>query len=77
MRLSANFPETKRNQDFLLEAQETSDVQDLTPQLALARARKQDLPTNHRWSAPFPGDGHFFLLPNSNKALKQVIELKF
>lgn len=61
IRLSANFPKTKRNQDFLLEGQEMSDVQDLTPQLALALTRKQDLPTNHQWSAPFPRDGHFFV----------------
>lgn len=38
MCLSANFPQTKRNQDFLLEAQETSDVQHLTiqPQTGLS-----------------------------------------
>lgn len=35
MRLSANFPKTKRNQDFLLEAQEVSGIQDLTLQLVL------------------------------------------
>lgn len=42
MCLSANFPQTKRNQDFLLEARETSDVQDHTtqPQTGLCTAGK-------------------------------------
>ena len=42
MCLSANFPKTKRNQDFLLEAQEASDVQDLTtqPQTGLSSGQK-------------------------------------
>lgn len=62
MCLSANFPETKRNQDFLLEAREVSDVQGLRtqPQAGLCLARKQDLQTNHQPSAPALGDGMLF-----------------
>lgn len=37
MCLSANFPETERNQDFLLEAQEVNDVQ---PQTVLSSGPK-------------------------------------
>lgn len=39
----------------------------------LSTARKQDLPTNHRGSAPFPGGWTLLLLPNSNKALRQAL----
>lgn len=40
--LSANFPQTKRNQDFLLEVQEVNDVQDVTtpPQIGLSTGQK-------------------------------------
>lgn len=39
----------------------------------LSTARKQDLPTNHRGSAPFPGGWTLLLLPNSSKALRQAL----
>lgn len=39
----------------------------------LSTARKQDLPTNHCGSAPFPGGWTLLLLPNSNKALRQAL----
>lgn len=64
MCLSANFLETKRNPDFLLEAQEASDVQDLAtqPQPGLALARKQNLPTSYQRLASGPGGAHIFVV---------------
>lgn len=40
--LLANFPQTKRNQDFLLEVQEVNDVQDVTtqPQIGLSTGQQ-------------------------------------
>ena len=79
MCLSANFPETKRNQDFLLEAQEASDVQDLTtqPQTGLSSGQKTGSANKFISSQPQALGMHpFLLLPNSNKAQRQVIELK-
>lgn len=61
MCLSANFPQTKRNQDFLLEAKEASDVQDLTTQLQTGLSTGQKTGSDNKSSAggPAQADGHF------------------
>lgn len=61
MCLSANFPKTKRNQDFLLEAKEASDVQDLTTQLQTGLSTSQKTGSEDKSSvgSPAPEDGHF------------------
>lgn len=77
MCLSANFPQTKRNQDFLLEAKEASDVQDLTSQLQTGLSAGQKTGSDKSSAGgPAQADGTFLRLPKSDKAQRQVIELK-
>lgn len=60
--LSANIPQTKRDQDFLLEAQEASDLQDLTtqPQTGLSTGQKTGFASKSLAVGPRPCGGTLF-----------------
>lgn len=60
--LSANFPQTKRNQDFLLEVQEVNNVQDLTtqPYTDLSTGQKTGSANKSSVDSPSPCGWTFF-----------------